>query len=38
MFTLNEEVMCRRRAKGDQPWNWNVGLASPAMPPKVPGC
>ena len=35
MFELNEEVMCRRRAQGDQPWNWNVGLASPPLPPKA---
>ena len=34
MYDLNEEVMCRRRAQGDQPWNWNVGLASPPLPPK----
>ena len=34
MYELNEEVMCRRRAQGDQPWNWNVGLASPPLPPK----
>ena len=37
MFELNEEVMCRRRAKGDQPWNWNVGIVSPKLPPKD-GC
>ncbi|MCL6683177.1 carboxylesterase/lipase family protein [Sphingomonas alba] len=38
MFKLNEEVMCRRRAQGNQPWNWNVGIASPSMPPKAAGC
>ncbi len=38
MYELNEEVMCRRRAQGDQPWNWNVGLASPPMPPRAAGC
>jgi len=38
MYDLNEEVMCRRRAQGDQPWNWNVGLASPPLPPKTSGC
>ena len=38
MFELNEEVMCRRRASGSAPWNWNVGLASPPLPPKVTGC
>ncbi len=38
MFTLNEEVMCRRRASGTQPWNWNVGLAAPPLPPPDPHC
>ncbi len=31
-FELMETVVCRRRASGDQPWNWNVGLASPPLP------
>jgi para-nitrobenzyl esterase len=34
MFALQEAVVCRRRAAGDQPWNWNVGPASPRLPPK----
>ena len=38
MYALNEQVMCRRRAAGDQAWNWLVGLWSPPMPPKAPGC
>jgi para-nitrobenzyl esterase len=38
MFELNEKVMCRRHASGDQPWNWNVGLASPKMPAKQKSC
>ena len=38
MFVLNERVMCRRRATGTIGWNWNVGLAAPAMPPAVAGC
>jgi para-nitrobenzyl esterase len=38
MFPLNEQVMCRRRATGTIGWNWNVGLAAPAMPPAVPSC
>jgi para-nitrobenzyl esterase len=37
MYALNDEVVCRRRAKGDQSWNWNVGVASPPLPPKA-GC
>jgi para-nitrobenzyl esterase len=31
MFALHEEAMCRRRASGDQPWNWNVGIISPPL-------
>jgi para-nitrobenzyl esterase len=38
MFALNEQVMCRRKATGKIPWHWNVGLASPKLPPKAPGC
>jgi para-nitrobenzyl esterase len=38
MYELNEEVVCRRRASGDQPWNWNVGIASPVLPPQQPQC
>jgi para-nitrobenzyl esterase len=37
MYALNEEVMCRRRAGGLEPWIWNVGIASPPLPPKD-GC
>ncbi len=37
-YALNEAVVCRRRAAGDQPWHWNVGVASPPLPPKVEGC
>lgn len=29
MFDLHEEVVRRRRAAGDIPWNWNIGIASP---------
>jgi para-nitrobenzyl esterase len=38
MFELNEEVMCRRRAKGNIGWNWNGGIVSPPLPPAAPGC
>lgn len=31
MYDLHEEAMCRRRAAGDQPWNWNVGIISPDL-------
>ena len=38
MFELNQQVVCRRKAAGDQAWNWNVGLASPKLPPKPGDC
>jgi para-nitrobenzyl esterase len=38
MYELHEEVMCRRRATGTIGWNWNVGLASPKLPPAVANC
>lgn len=38
MYDLNEQVMCRRKVAGTIAWNWNVGLASPPLPPAVPGC
>lgn len=37
-YALYEAVVCRRRAAGDQPWHWNVGIASPPLPPRVAGC
>lgn len=33
MYELNEEVVRRRRAQGDTPWNWNVGVVAPVSPP-----
>jgi para-nitrobenzyl esterase len=38
MYALHEAVVCRRRASGDLSWNWNMGLASPPLPPKAAGC
>jgi para-nitrobenzyl esterase len=38
MYELNEQVVCRRRAAGGIPWHWNVGLASPPLPPEAPQC
>ncbi|MFN3522540.1 MAG: carboxylesterase/lipase family protein [Phenylobacterium sp.] len=32
MYALHEAVVRRRRAAGDTPWNWNVGLAAPVLP------
>ncbi len=37
MFELHEAVMCRRRSAGI-PWRWNVGVASPPMPPAGEAC
>lgn len=34
MYALTEDVVCRRRASSDQAWNWNVGVAAPALPAK----
>lgn len=38
MFELVETVVCRRRAQGDLPWHWNVGIISPPLPQEVAGC
>jgi para-nitrobenzyl esterase len=38
MYELNEEVVCRRRASGDIPWTWNVGIVSPKMPSPTEQC
>jgi para-nitrobenzyl esterase len=38
MYELNEQLVCRRRAKGGIPWNWNIGIVSPPLPAGVPGC
>jgi len=38
MYELHEEVVCRRRAAGDTPWNWNAGLVSPPLPAQAEGC
>lgn len=32
MFDFHDEVVCRRKAQGDQAWNWNVGIISPPLP------
>jgi para-nitrobenzyl esterase len=38
MYALHEEVVCRRRAQGNTPWNWNGGILSPPLPPDAPAC
>ena len=37
MFALHEAAVCRRRAAGNQPWNWNSGIVSPVLA-KGAGC
>jgi para-nitrobenzyl esterase len=37
MYELHEQAMCRRRASGTAPWNWNTGLVSPVLAP-APAC
>jgi para-nitrobenzyl esterase len=37
MYELQEDVVCRRRAEGKTPWNWNVGIVAPPLPPAA-GC
>jgi len=31
MYALHEKAVCRRRASGNLPWNWNVGIVSPPL-------
>lgn len=38
MFELHEDVVCRRRAVGTVPWNWNVGIIAPPLPDPAPAC
>ena len=38
MYALHEETVCRRRATGRQPWNWNTGLLSPKLQESTAGC
>ena len=38
VYALHEEVVCRRRAEGDQAWNINVGVVSPRLPDPVAQC
>lgn len=38
MFALHETAMCRRRAAGGLPWNWNTGIVSPVLPARSGNC
>lgn len=31
MYALHEAAVCRRRAAGNVPWNWNTGILSPVL-------
>jgi para-nitrobenzyl esterase len=33
-YKLHDAVICRRRAAGNIPWNWNMGVSAPALPAK----
>lgn len=37
-YELQEEVVCRRRARGGIAWNWNIGVISPPLPPEAAQC
>jgi len=38
MYEFIEETVCRRRATGEIPWGWNVGLWSPRLPAQQAQC
>lgn len=38
MYELMETVVCRRRAAGGTPWNWNYGVIAPPLPAPSPAC
>jgi para-nitrobenzyl esterase len=38
MYELIEQVFCRRRASGTQPWNWTESTAAQKLPPKTDAC
>ena len=37
-YRLHDEVVCRRRAAGTVPWNWNIGVTAPILPPAQETC
>jgi para-nitrobenzyl esterase len=38
MYEFTEQTVCRRRAAGNIPWGWNVGLWSPKLPAQQAQC
>lgn len=37
-YALHDQVFCRRRAAGNLPWNWNVGVIAPPLPAAAEDC
>lgn len=37
-YRLHDRTVCRRRAAGTAPWNWNVGLIAPPVPAASQTC
>lgn len=37
-YALHDQVFCRRRAAGNLPWNWNVGVTAPPLSAAVESC
>lgn len=37
-YALHDGVVCRRRAAGTAPWNWNVGVIAPPLSPATVTC
>ncbi|MBX3564039.1 MAG: carboxylesterase/lipase family protein [Sphingomonas sp.] len=37
-YALHEQVICRRRAAGNVPWNWNAGVIAPPLAPATEKC
>jgi para-nitrobenzyl esterase len=38
MYSLHEQVMCRRQKSGAQPWDWRTGSTAPTLPDANPVC
>ncbi len=38
MYTLIDEVVCRRLAEGKSGWNWNAGIAAPRLAARPAHC
>lgn len=38
MYSLHEEIVCRRRANSTMAWDWNFGVIAPPLPAPDPHC